>query len=66
MTDNDLNGNAPDSAGTALLIVDVINDLEFPGADRLFVSARDMARRLAEFKARASRARYAHRENAEP
>lgn len=56
MTDSDLHGNAPDSAGVALLIVDVINDLEFPGAERLFESARDMAGRLAEFKARASRA----------
>ncbi|MBA2491298.1 MAG: cysteine hydrolase [Gammaproteobacteria bacterium] len=56
MTDKDLHGNAPDSAGTALLIVDVINDLEFPGADRLFESALNMARCLIEFKARASRA----------
>ncbi|MGH8502573.1 MAG: isochorismatase family protein [Gammaproteobacteria bacterium] len=57
MTEDDLHGNAPDSAGTALLIVDVINDLEFPGADRLFESARDMATHLAELKARAGRAR---------
>jgi nicotinamidase-related amidase len=26
----DLHGNAPDKAGVALLLIDVINDLEFP------------------------------------
>ncbi len=54
MTDNDLHGNAPDKAGAALLIVDVINDLEFPGGDRLFESARSMAKCLVDFKTRAS------------
>lgn len=56
MADNDLHGNAPDSANAALLIVDVINDLEFPGADRLFKPALKMAERLAELKKRASSA----------
>ena len=32
----DLHGNVPDKADVALLIVDMINDLEFPGAERLF------------------------------
>ncbi len=50
MADNDLHGNAPDSARAALLIVDVINDLEFPGADRLLEPALRMSERLAEFK----------------
>ena len=31
----DLHGNVPDSSPVALLIVDMINDLEFPGGDRL-------------------------------
>lgn len=56
MADNDLHGNAPDKASAALLIVDVINDLEFPGAERLFKSACSMAESLAEFKKRASSA----------
>jgi nicotinamidase-related amidase len=56
MADTDLYGNAPDKASAALLIVDVINDLEFPGADRLFESAKQMAERLADFKRRASSA----------
>lgn len=53
MADNDLHGNAPDKSAVALLIVDVINDLEFPSADRLFEPAVAMAERLAAFKKRA-------------
>lgn len=40
----------------ALLLVDVINELEFDGADTLFPRARTMARRVAALKARAVRA----------
>ncbi len=54
MTDDDLHGNAPDKSKAALIIVDVINDLEFPGADRLFEPALRMAERLAALKKRAS------------
>jgi len=32
---HDLHGNAPDKCETAFLTVDVINDLDFPGANRL-------------------------------
>ena len=31
----DLHGNAPDNAGVALLLIDVINDLEFPEGEQL-------------------------------
>ena len=31
----DLHGNAPDKADVALLLIDVINDLEFPEGDQL-------------------------------
>ena len=48
----DLHGNAPDKASVALLIVDVINDLEFPGGDTLLRHAEPMAARLAAFKKR--------------
>lgn len=48
----DLHGNVPDKAPVALVLVDVINDLEFPGGDRLARHALPMARRLAAFKAR--------------
>jgi nicotinamidase-related amidase len=40
----------------ALLLVDVINELEFEGASRLLPSALRMARRIAALKARAVRA----------
>ena len=43
-------------AGTALLLVDVINDLAFPDADALIKQAEPMSRALAAFKRRASRA----------
>lgn len=45
------------SAGTALLLIDVINDLAFPGSKALVASAEVMADRLAELKRRAARAR---------
>ena len=32
---NDLHGNAPDKSDIALLLIDVINDLEFKGGDEL-------------------------------
>ncbi|MDB4991091.1 MAG: isochorismatase, partial [Myxococcaceae bacterium] len=52
----DLHGNAPDKCGVALLLIDVINDLQFPGADRLLQSARPAALELAALKERAARA----------
>src|SRR5215212_193510 len=48
--------HAPDHADTALLLIDVINDLEFVGGDKLLVHARPMAAALAKFKARAKKA----------
>jgi len=52
----DLHGSAPDSSPVALLLVDVINDLEFEGGGRLLGSALPMARRLAALATRARRA----------
>jgi nicotinamidase-related amidase len=49
----DLHGNAPDKSPIALLLIDVINDLEFDQADQLFEQALPMARRLASLKQRA-------------
>jgi nicotinamidase-related amidase len=51
----DLHGNAPDKSHVALLLIDVINDLEFPGAEQLLRHALPMARRIAAFKDRARR-----------
>lgn len=53
----DLHGNAPDSAPVVLLLIDVINDLEFEGGDVLLAPALAMAERLAAFKRRARAAR---------
>jgi nicotinamidase-related amidase len=49
----DLHGNVPDKASVALVLIDVINDLEFPGGDRLARHALPMAGKLAALKARA-------------
>lgn len=52
----DLHGNAPDKASVALLIIDTINDLEFPEGDQLLRHALPMARRIAALKERARQA----------
>jgi nicotinamidase-related amidase len=44
------------AAGTALLIIDVINDLAFDGAEALITPAESMASRLAALKRRAIKA----------
>ena len=49
----DLHGNAPDKNPIALLIIDVINDLEFEGGDKLLKHAKSMAPKLAKLKQRA-------------
>ena len=48
----DLHGNAPDKASTVLLLIDVINDLEFEGGDALLAPALAMADQLAALKVR--------------
>jgi nicotinamidase-related amidase len=52
----DLHGSAPHKHKFALLLVDVINDFDFPGADRLLKHARPMARILLRLKRRAQKA----------
>jgi len=52
----DLHGNAPDKADVALLLIDVINDLDFPEGDQLLRHAQPMARQIAALKERARRA----------
>ena len=49
----DLHGNVPDKSDAALLLIDVLNDLEFEGGERLLGSALPMARALARLKKRA-------------
>jgi nicotinamidase-related amidase len=53
---HDLHGNAPDQSPVALVLVDVINDLEFPGAEEMAESAVAAAERIAALKRRAREA----------
>ena len=53
----DLHGNVPDKSDIALLLIDVINDLEFDTGSELLKHALPMAERLAELKRRAKEAR---------
>ena len=50
---HDLHGSAPDNSETALLIIDLINDFEFPRGDELFEQALPIAPRVAALKKRA-------------
>jgi nicotinamidase-related amidase len=50
---HDLHGNAPDSSNVALLIIDMINDLEFEDAELIFDAALAAAGRIADLKKRA-------------
>src|SRR6266567_9395325 len=52
----DLHGSAPDKHKSALLLIDVINDLDFPKAGQLLKYARPMARNLLRLKRRAHKA----------
>ncbi len=52
----DLHGNVPDKADVALLLIDVINDLEFDSGEELLRHALPMSERLAELKKRAKAA----------
>jgi nicotinamidase-related amidase len=55
--DNDLHGNVPDSAKAVLLLVDVINDLDFPQNKILLNQSANLARNIARLKARCRKAR---------
>jgi nicotinamidase-related amidase len=52
----DLHGSAPDKHKCALLLIDVINDFDFPESDQLLKHARPMARTLLRLKRRAQKA----------
>ncbi len=52
----DLHGNVPDKADIALLLIDVINDLEFDTGRALLAHALPMAENIARLKKRAKQA----------
>lgn len=55
MSDKDLHGSAPDNCRTALLLIDVINDVDFPEAEQLLRFARGMAASIRKLKEQARR-----------
>jgi len=52
----DLHGSVPENCAVALLLIDVINDMEFEGAEALVEQAIPMAHRIAELKRKAKQA----------
>lgn len=56
-SNSDLHGNAPDKSEIVLLLIDVINDLEFEGGEALLHSALPAARNIARLKERARQAK---------
>ena len=52
----DLHGNAPDKSPIALILIDVINALDFERGEQLLEQALPMARKLARLKQRAKEA----------
>jgi len=55
----DLHGNVPDKSAIALVLIDVINDLEFESGKRLLPHALEMARKLSALKKRAKQLKIA-------
>jgi nicotinamidase-related amidase len=53
---DNLHGNVPDSCPTVLMLVDVINDLDFPDNGPLVKTASGLGQRIAKLKARCSEA----------
>lgn len=51
--ESDLHGSAPDKSPVVLVLIDVINDLEFPNGARLLKHALPAAKRIAALKRRA-------------
>src|SRR5262245_48344624 len=52
----DLHGNVPEQSSVALLLIDVINDLEFAKGERLLPAALVMADAISRLKAQAQKA----------
>jgi nicotinamidase-related amidase len=50
---NDLHGNVPDQCSVALILIDVINDMEFENGAALLKNALPAAKKLSQLKKRA-------------
>lgn len=53
---HDLHGSAPDKSKTALLLIDVINDFDFPEGEQLLRLALPVGKNIAELKKRTQEA----------
>lgn len=53
---HDLHGNVPDESPVVLILIDVINDFEFEGADELFRQTMPIVKPIARLKERARQA----------
>jgi nicotinamidase-related amidase len=53
---HDLHGSAPDKSGAALLLIDVINDFDFPQGEQLLRLAMPVGTNIANLKRRATQA----------
>ena len=54
-----MDGSAPDHSPAVLLLIDVLNDFNYPGGDQLLRNALQIAPNLCELKARARQAQVA-------
>jgi nicotinamidase-related amidase len=52
----DLHGNVPDQCNVALILIDVINDMEFESGEALFQNALPAAKKLAQLRRHARNA----------
>jgi nicotinamidase-related amidase len=50
---NDLHGNVPDQCSVALIMIDVINDMEFDSGEALLENALPAAKKLSQLRRRA-------------
>jgi nicotinamidase-related amidase len=56
VNNQDLHGNVPDDSSVVLLLIDLINDFEFDGADEMFTNTLAIAQPIANLKQNAKSA----------
>jgi nicotinamidase-related amidase len=50
VNNQDLHGNVPDDSSVVLILIDLINDFEFDGADKMFTNTLAIAQPIAKLK----------------
>ena len=56
VNNQDLHGNVPDDSSVVLILIDLINDFEFDGADEMFTNTLAIAQPIANLKKHAKSA----------